>query len=311
MKEIEFMEKKETLNNIILAGVLVDKNIEAKEGTDKKTGSSYNYISGEVIIRTKDGSEIPVDVYSKELTKSGTANSIYKGLTTVMEEYKSLKTDPEDPDYIKIGGANFSVNDYKSKKDGTIKTFNGVSAKFLNRLTDKELEITAQESKFEVEGVISEIKDITNKDGVPTGDKSITLNVLGYEGNITPVTMTLPQPLVAPFTGMGYMEGCVATLWGKIINTREEKEIVEQAGFGVSNTKIVTTTVKRNEITGGKPPVALAEIGYTDEDYNQAKAKRKLKIDGLLNGQSTNGQTQAPTNPFGTAPTTPVANPFA
>lgn len=309
------MEKRETLNNITLAGVLVDKAIEIKEGTDKKTGGSFTYISGEVVIRTLDGSEIQVDVYSKELTKSGTANSIFKGLNTVMDEYKPLKTNPEDADHIKIGGSNFGVNDYKSKKDGTIKTYNGVSAKFLNRLSDKDLEITAQESKFEIEGVITEMRDILKKDGTPTGDKSITVDILGYEGNITPVTVTLPEKLVVPFTGIGYYEGCVATLWGKLINTKEETTITEEAGFGVANTRVVTKNVKRNEITGGKPLILqLSDIGYTDEDYAQAKAKRKLKIDGLLAGQNTNGQTQsAPTsNPFGTASTTaPTSNPFA
>lgn len=307
------MEKKETLNVVNVAGVLVDKEIELKEGTDKQTGNPYNAISGELVIRTNDGSEIEISLFSKELTKKGTPNSIYKGLVTVMEEYKTLKTNPEEADYIKIGGSDFSVNDYKSKQDGTIKTYNNINAKFFNRLSQKDLEITPLEAKFEVEGVIDSIKDITKKDGTPTGDKIIVLNILGYEGTITPVSLTLPQALVTPFATMGYFEGSVATLWGKIINTKEEKKIVEQAGFGVANEKTVTSTVKRYEITGGKPPVTLNEIGYTQEDYDQAKAKRKVKLDGLLAGntQGASATQQTVTNPFGQTSSTPVANPFA
>lgn len=308
------MEKKETLNVVNVAGVLVDKEIELKEGTDKKTGNTYNAISGELVIRTNDGSEIEVSLFSKELTKKGTPNSIYKGLVTVMEDYKTLKTNPEDADYIKIGGSDFSVNDYKSKQDGTIKTYNNINGKFFNRLSQKDLEITPLESKFEVEGVIDTIKDVIKKDGTPTGDKLIILNILGYEGTIVPVSLTIPQALVAPFASMGYFEGSVATLWGKIINTKEEKKIVEQAGFGVANERTVSTTVKRYEITGGKPPVTLNEIGYTQADYDQAKAKRKVKLDGLLatsNVQGGSVPTQPVTNPFGQTPTTSATNPFA
>lgn len=308
------MEKKETLNVVNVAGVLVDKEIELKEGTEKLTGNTYNAISGELVIRTNDGSEIEVSLFSKELTKKGTPNSIYKGLVTVMEEYKTLKTNPEDADYIKIGGSDFSVNDYKSKQDGTIKTYNNINGKFFNRLSQKDLEITPLESKFEVEGVIDTIKDINKKDGTPTGSKLLTLNILGYEGTIVPVNLTIPEALVTPFSTMGYFEGSVATLWGKIINTKEEQKVVEQAGFGVANEKIVTTTVKRYEITGGKPPVTLNEIGYTQEDYDQAKAKRKVKLDGLLatsNTQQDSSVQTNQTNPFGQAPTTPATNPFA
>ena len=310
------MEKKQTLNVVNVAGVLVDKNIELKEMTEKKTGNTYNAITGEMVIRTNDGSEIEVSLFSKELTKDGKQNSIYKGLVTVMEDYKTLKTNPEDADYVKVGGSDFSVNDYKSKQDNTIKTYNNVEAKFFNRLSQKDLEITPLEAKFEVEGVIDSIKDINKKDGSPTGDKMIILNILGYEGTITPVSLTLPQALVNPFATMGYFEGSVATLWGKIINTKEEKKIVEQAGFGVANEKTVSTTVKRYEITGGKPPVSLTEIGYTQEDYDQAKAKRKVKLDALLStdsGTSQQNVAQQPVNnPFGQTPaSTPMANPFA
>lgn len=306
------MEKKQTLNNITLAGVLVNKELEVKEGINKETQQPFNYISGNVVVRTKDGSEISVDVYSKELTKEGKESSLYKGYVTIMEEYQTIKDNPEEPDVIKVGGANFTVNDYKSKNDNTLKSFNKVGGKFFNRLSDAEKETTPLEAKFEIEGVIDKIEDITKKDGVPTGDKRVIVNVLGYEGTITPVKLELPQPLVQPFLSMGYYEGGVTTLWGKVINTRKEEVITEQAGFGESNTKIVTTTISKNEITGGKPPYTLNEIGYTQEDYEQSKAKRKMKLDNILNNttNTSTNNTTTQSNPFGNQQGA-TYNPFA
>ena len=145
-------------------------------------------------------------------------------------------------------------------------------------------------------------KPLTKKDGTPTGDKRVIINTLGYEGTIVPVKLELPQALVQPFLSMGYYEGVVTTLWGKVINTRKEEVVTEQAGFGESNTKIVTTIVSKNEITGGKPPYTLNEIGYTQEDYEQAKAKRKMKLDSILSNATNNNSTNSTTN---------ESNPFA
>lgn len=307
------MEKRETVNTINLAGILVDKELQIKDDNiDKTTGDTYTSISGKLVIRTEDGSEVEVNAYSKELTKAGKENTIYKGLVTVMDEYKTLKEFPNEADKVRVGACDFGINDYLGKQDGIVKSFNKINAKFFNRLTPKDLELTKLTSKFEVEGVIAEMKDITKKDGTPTGDKLVVLNTLGYEGTIIPVTLTLPQALVQPFQSMGYYEGTVATLWGKIINIETEEVIVEQAGFGEANEKTVKKTSKRKEITGGKPPVDLTSIGYTQEEYNQAVAKRKVKLDGLKSGSS---DTNANDNPFATGgqstPQGQAFNPFA
>ena len=330
------MEKKQTLNNVLLAGVLVDKDLKITEDLTGKTkeGVEYNYnaISGKIILRTNDGSEIEVNTYSKDKKSDGVGeNGIYKALCTVMDDYVSLKdldsnysvADEEkmkeylgQVDYVKIGAGSFDVNDYKSKQDGTIKTINKIKANFFNKLSNQDKEYTKLESKFEIEGVIDKITDITKKDGTLTGDKQVILNILGYQGTIIPVKLTLPQALVQPFMSMGYYEGVATTLWGKIINTKKEETITEQAGFGASNERVVTTTIRRYEITGGKPPVALETLqGWTQPDYQDALAKRKLKLDSLLvENNNSNGQTQPNTsqnNPFAQQGQANTYNPFA
>ena len=297
-------EIKETVNRIELAGVLVDKELNIKTGQEKLQDGSmdeFNYITGTITIRTDDGSEHAIRVYSRELTKNGTESGLFKGYVTIMEEYKTLKQFPQEADIVKVGGATFGVYDYK--KDGVIRKSNNISGKFFNRLEPKDLETTPQKAKFNVEGVIDKIEDVVNKEGVPTGEKKVTLNTIGYNGTIVPVMLTVPTELAQGFASAGYYEGCVTEFEGNIINTVEIRTEQVQVAFGNPQVKTFKNYNKKLEICSGLLPRMLTDIGLDEATYNQCLAKRKMKLDSLTEfGQGNGGQAntqQANNTAFG------------
>jgi hypothetical protein len=304
---------KESINNVFLAGVLVKKDLEEVDADVKNEQGQVigkdKALRGSLIIRTKDGSENEVKYYATRLTKKGTESSLFKGLKTVMDEYKALEQFPNEADIVKIGSGKIDIQDYV--KEGELKSYNEVKANFVNRVEQKDLETTLQESKFEVEGVVETIVDEIKKD-VPTGNKIINLMVIGYEGTLIPVRLTVPQPLVIPFSNAGFYDGGYAKFVGKLVNTKEINEVVEKMGFGEDNVRVVTTTIKRFEVTSGNPLGTPMDKGISIDEWNQAKAKRQLKLDKKKQEASNNS---ANSNPFGNASSNPptstaTSNPF-
>jgi len=312
---------KETTNNVFITGQLVKKEFEIKDvdvkDKDGNVTGKEKAISGSLIIRTSDGSENEVSYYSKKMKKDGSGeNSLFKGMETIMNEYKSLEKFPNEADIVQIGAGKLTVNDYKGK-DGEVKTYTEPKANFANRLDQKQIDTTPLESKFELEGIIHKIGEEMKKNE-PTGNIKITLNVLGYEGTIIPVDLVVPKQIAEPFMGAGFFEGGYAKLVGKIINTKETAEVVEKMAFGADNVRVVTTTISRKEVTGGNPMGMPIEHEVDETEYEQTKAKRKLKLDKIKNEPAKVANTNsAPpvSNPFASnsspTPTANAFNPFA
>jgi len=310
---------KETTNNAFVVGVLVKKDftikeVDVKDKDGNATGQKEQAIGGSLILRTSDGSEDEINYFSKKMKKDGSGeNSLFKGIVTIMNEYKSLEQFPNEADVVQIGSGQLTVNDYKGK-DGEVKTYTDIKANFANRLSQKELETTPLESKFELEGTIHKIGEEMKKNEA-TGNVKITLNVLGYEGTIIPVDLIVPKEIVQPFMSAGFFEGGFAKLVGKIVNTKETIETVEKMAFGADNVRVVTTTISRKEITGGNPLGMPIEHGVDEAEYAQAIAKRKLKLDKIKNEiakVANTNSTPSVSNPFasGGATANQTANPF-
>lgn len=313
---------KETTNNVFVVGTLVKKDFEVKEIDIKENGNvvGKDYaISGSLILRTNEGSEHEINYFSRQHKKDGGENNIFKALQTVSEEYKSLEHHPEDADVVRIGAGQFRINDYKGQ-DGEVKSYVQINANFANRLSAEEVEQTPQESKFEVEGVVETIKPEVIKDN-ETGNLIVVVNVIGYESTITPVKLTVMKDMAEAFTGAGFFESGYAKFWGKSVNTKETETVVEKAGFGQDNVRVVTKTISRLEVTGGSPLGMPSDNEIKDDEYEQAKSKRKLKLEEIKKKERNGGGSASSTNPFNTDGTSganagktnanPFENPFA
>lgn len=316
---------KESLNIVNITGVLVDNTLEVKN-----MGEENEAIAGELILRTLDGSEHSINYYANKYKKDENKkftteeSKMYKSYETIMNEYISLKDcgEGEHADIIKIGIGNFTANDFKNK-DGNIISNNKLSAKFANRLSEKEIETNPQTAKFEVSGIITKLSQETIKD-VPTGNGIVMLDIIGYNGNLVPVKLVVPKDIVDAFSSAGFYEGQYSKFAGNIINTVSNETIVEKQAFGEDIVHEVNKTIKRYEITGGSPIGNLDELDMTDNDYETCKSKRRLKLEEIKNSnKSSNSQegfkeVNNNSNPFGGNATQssnpfgkPASNPFA
>ena len=179
-------------------------------------------------------------------------------------------------------------------------------------LTEQEKEITPKNATFEVSGVITKIQPEMIKDQA-TGNGIVMLDVIGYEGTIIPVKLTIPSELVDGFGQAGFYEGGTGKFTGNIINTKTVETVVEKQAFGEDKVFETTKTVKRYEVRGGSPLGGFEALKITQEEYSAAQSKRRLKLDEIKNGTNgVNTNTQANTsNPFGQVSQQTQSNPFS
>lgn len=322
---------REFKNVVTITGVLVKNGIE--EFTTKK---GVDAIGGELVIRTKDGSEHEVKVYANKYKKDADGNEtgetsyFFNKYYEAKESLVSLETAPEeDCSVVRISDGEFVPNDFKGK-DGKIVSTNNINCKFINLVEKKDIDTTVQEAKFEVEGIIESITDEIVQ-GVPTGELAVKLNAISTvlrdgSGNLTfdkvkgkvspdtiiPITLKVNKDMAQAFKGAGYYPNAFVKFAGTLINSTEIKEVVETQSFGEDIHKEVKTFVKKYEIKSGNNPVIPSSLELTDDVVTMLVNKRKEAIAAKLSG-ATSQDGQFGSQSQATPPTSanPFANPFA
>lgn len=328
------MNKRSTENVIELTGVLVDKELEVRQLEDKVNGEMYNAIMGDLILRTKDGSEHKVSVFAKEYNKNNTPNKMFTTYSNIMEGTEVLVSEKEvaqvlengddtlKASVVKVGQCKFNSGKlYKSQKTGKATYSMSITGNYFNPLSAKDIELNKQEAVFRVQGIVSSIEDVY-KDGNPTGDIRVTINTINaYEDkvnstetdkkfivNLMPVKLNVEKELANGFRAV-IPVGSFTKVWGSCISLKKTETVIEQPAFGQALERDIVVNYVRNNITGGTPGVDMAtglqEFGITVDEYNQLIAKRDLEISNIENGVNAlaspqNVATQA----------TPSVNPF-
>ena len=296
---------KESLNKIYVVGDLVKNGLTlANEGEENEC------VRGSLILRTEDKSEIEINYFANKYKKkdgnfTNETNSQFDTLVNVMESYVDMSnaSEGEEVTTVKIGAGSIRANDYINK-DGILVSGNRYNASFANKLDTKDLELNPKNAKFEVSGVIENIEQEL-KNGNLTGNNIISLNIIGYNGSIIPVKLTIPQDLVQPFSSAGFFVGSVGRFNGNIVNATET--YMEQQSFGDPVPR--TRTKRMLEIRGGSP-LTLDGLGITNEQYEMCKNKRQAHLNEIrtkAQGGQQNGSTQ---NAFGQPPVQNANNPF-
>lgn len=272
-------EVKQTENKAFIVGVLKKKEIEFKptKTTGKLRASGYLTL---VIDTTVGKGEVKVRVDQYAEKKDGGANSLYKALQTVAQQYKSIEEVGENgvADTIKIEG---SLNDetyYSTKKEEFVEKLE-LKALFINRVDAS----TPHCCKVVFEGRISNITPIGSELEVETIG-------IGYEGVAVPIKAIIPQHLVAAFQGR-YNVGCTTTLNIAIINEVTTKVLQEEVGFGEGIGEVIETyTTKRTIFGGGTPKFEGVPGAISLETTKQGIAIREQKLQEKKDNAIKNSQ---------------------
>lgn len=273
----------ESINKVTLAGLVVD--IAVRTATNK---NGQEYIAGRVTLETGPDNLIPVEFYQNKLTKAGQANSVYKGILTMSEEFKTIAKDGRDAaDFVNINAGQLGENSFYSQNGALIREFK-INSPFFNRKTSAETE-----NQFIVSGIVMNMVDEVKSD-LPTGRLLIDLLAIGY-GN----RGDLLRLVVESDQGVEYMKrsltvGDETKFAGEVIIAETRTEKIEEVAFGSPIVQHDVRIEKKLVVTSATPPKASS---VPDDELQTILAARegrlaKAKADAEAKNTSNNNTSK-------------------
>lgn len=258
---------REATNNVVIEGTVAEVRIEAKKTNDKE------FITGEVDIQTDENSIHTVKVFANKLNKEGKESSLYKGIETIMNEYKSIASHgKENADRVRITQGKVGLNEYVGQDD-MIKSYPQLSANFINRLTATE-EFNPK-AEFEVEMYVHSVAEEMKNDE-ETGRAILKGLVPVYGGKVIPFSFIVADKDAVDYVSNNYEAGSTVTVYGDIVNRVNVVKKEVEVGFGKPQEKITRTTVREYVVTGGTPPLDSDDSkAYSTDIIKKALVERE------------------------------------
>lgn len=256
----------QTENKAFVIGVLKEKKIDFKVSSNGRQMASGKLV---IICDTPLGKgEVEVKVMQFADKKDGTPNSLYKGLQTVAQTYKSVaEFGEENADTIKIEGSLEDETYYSVNKEDFVSKLQ-IKATFINRVEAN----TPHACKVGFEGCITKTTPVGN-------ELEVEIVGIGYQGVAVPVTGLIPEHLVGAFQGR-YTVGSTTSLNIAILNVVTTKEIQQEVGFGEGLGEMITTVTNKRIIFGGGMVKYQGTAGaISEETVKQGLALRQAKLD--------------------------------
>jgi hypothetical protein len=282
-------ELRQLQNSVEVVGTLKTKELEVKTS---KAGNKY--MSGKLVVVSKVDNKINEQVIKVFIMAS---TKLFKGIETVMNEYKTIDTHGDQADRIKVSGE-LKLNEYYNNQ-GNLVQFNEIKGVFFNRLdADNDQPDKAIAS---IETIVESFVEKLDKDQLPTGEYIVNGFTVAWGNDVIELKNTIIGPELAQAFMNLYQPGSTGRLSYKLNNYVEIEEKIEEVpqvpthGFGSTDTVDQSNVIKKYtnniEIIGGDMPF-FGTKEYTPEEIQNAKQVRNLKLQTM----------QAP------APSTPPAN---
>lgn len=287
---------KQGRNNAQITGILAEMEVERGKGSkeiNKQIMNNIDKIKVKLLLRVKEGYEVPVTLNSYALTNAGKENSIYKSLDTMAREYKTIvEAGVEGADKIKITSG--EMKHYANKgKDGEVHEGIFIKSNFANRL--KENEEFVPKADFTLEGIVKGISDITNEDG-DIIEKRIKLFMPVYGGKLRPITLSMCLPEGIEYVADNIQIGSCVSIDGIIRREKIETEKVIKRDFGADKVEKTVKEIKRYEITG----ISILEDETWDEEEVKVAVKEYENYIESVKNQETQEESKTVGNGFGT-----------
>lgn len=282
---------KEALNELTVEGVLHEKNLEIK------TEDGKNMISGTISIKTSETNIVTLRVSQNEYTKAGKPNSVYAGLVTVKDEYKSVaEVGNELADKVRVTKG--QINPYHNKNTNADTV--GFKTNFINRVKDEST--FDPKAELDVELYISSITGETSKEEETRGEETGRAIIRGwmptYNG-IEPLTFVVPEEY-ADDIREEYKSGDTVLISADVINSKVEKKQTIPVKIGKPKVKKITSYKNELLLTGiSESYEERKENGEAVEPYNRdaiqkAIAEREIKIEEAKKDGATATQQAKP-----------------
>jgi len=244
-----------------VAGILAEKDmkIETKEG---KT-----VLSGSLTIKVDDVNSVRFNVYANQLTKEGKENSVYTGLKTVMDEYKTIAEVGEDAaDRVAVTRGDINIFTGREGKASV-----GFKSNFFNRI--KNLEDFEPNAEYSVEMFISGMVPELDKEQEETGRLIVKGWVPTYNG-IEPITLIAPAE-VADAVNDSFEPGQTVEFYGEIVNSKIV--ITKEIPVKIGKPRVETKTEYKNELLINGASEAYEEGITAEKPYDAAVIKAAIQ----------------------------------
>lgn len=265
---------REAANSAVIEGVLAELRLEVRDINEKEA------ITGEIDVKTGEDSIHTLRVFAYRYNKEGKESGIYKGLKTVMDEYKSIASHGVDEaDKVRITQGKIGLNEYYVQDE--LKSFPQLSTNFINRLkpTDEFNPRAQFELEMYVHSVVDEIKNEEE-----TGRAILKGYVPLYGGKVIPFSLIVADAAAVDYVKNNYETGSTVTVYGDIVNSIKIKRIEIEVGFGKPQEKITSTTVREYVVTGGSVPMDEDDPkAYKQEAIRKALTEREIYLNELKN----------------------------
>lgn len=300
--------------SVKISGLVKNVELDIKQTKDNRP-----YIGGHVDIQVEEDGKtnlFRVRAMSMQFKRDGNINPMYNGLVTVASDYKTIDDNTkEEADFVTVTG-DVQSNTYKSSNSDKVLTAQQIQGRFFNRIEDESKKVP--EATAQVAGVMTNLTDETDKDGLPTGAKNVTLLTVGYNNRVSEIKTVVLPDLADAFMS-AFEVGGVYNLQLKLERyavepEQDTKTSSDPFGGPVKSLNTFETFVSRWIVVAGDPNYN-AEGNVTEEDVKAIEAKRveDVKAVELDNNSSAKPASTQPAgggnNPFGKGPVQ-GGNPF-
>lgn len=275
---------KEMRNSVMLQGTLVDSTVENKVDRNGK-----KYLSGVLEIMVDHDYIIPVTVFSYELKNSGEKNQIYERLVKLIDLPTVRAAGSHKAAKISVSNGRIEGNNFVSERE------NKVIANW--RLTGVFIKAAASDAgnqnSFEVQGVVSSIKEVIDREGNPTDTYDLKLLNVGYGNKVNELVFRFDDPAAAKYINENYHPGDYVTLCGEVVYQQLKRVVEKEFVFGEPVKQTQTSTVRLLRITAGTPATDGEAAGYPLKDLQNLANAQNSELQEKFNARA---QVQAAAN---------------
>lgn len=247
---------KETLNNVVVEGIISEIDIDLKSYKNKQTGADVPAIGGSIKVRLSQeiegimhDLEVPVSFFTGQFTKAGGENPSFANIKRAMEELKSIAAvGEEEADRVRITGAKTSMNSYFNQ-EGRLVSFPRLQASFITKIKPEDCNPRAV---WEAELYIAKMEYLTDKDGVETDAFEIQGVSIGYGERAEIIKVVTNRPSISTAIKNTYQIGDTVPMSGKLLFTSKSETFLEEVEIGDPIEKHRTINISDLIITGVK-----------------------------------------------------------
>ena len=285
-------------------GILSEKNLEEVTVDGKKV------IRGTLVIQTSEENFTTYNVYVNELKNDGTENSAYKGVKTVLDEYKSIaEVGREEADYVSVGKGRISPNTYfRGGRHDNIR----YQTSYFNRFTPKEDTVFGSEFSIEmfIKSIVPEMAKDEEGEMAETGRVVVNGWIPTYNG-IEPIALIAPvEDDIAEGVTDSYEVGQTVEFYGNCVNSKHVEIIEKPVKIGKPKREEKVTYKNEFIITGASDAFDAEEgryVPYDADAINAAITERDLKLKEMEEADKKGGKAKSNTG-TGVGSKPPVSN---